>query len=89
MKKYSFILFFILVLVVIPQFAEAQCAMCKAAVQSSMDQPNSVAKGLNKGILYLMAVPYVLMAFIFRKQIVSLWRALRGKKTAEVASTEE
>jgi len=89
MKKYTVILLVFLALVLFPQVAEAQCAMCKAAVQSSMDQPNSVAKGLNKGILYLMAVPYVLMAFIFRKQIVSLWRSLRRKKVAEVISTEE
>ena len=30
-----------------------------------------------------MAVPYVLMAFIFRKQIVSLWRSLRRKKVKQ------
>lgn len=66
-----------------PSLAEAQCAMCKAAVQSSMNQPNSVARGINKGILYLMAVPYLLMAFIFRKHIVSFWKTMRGKKIAE------
>ena len=89
MKTYTVIFIVLLAFVLFPQVTEAQCAMCKAAVQSSMDQPNSVAKGLNKGILYLMAVPYVLMAFIFRKQIVSLWRSLRRKKVAEVISTEE
>lgn len=82
-KKYTFILFVIVVLVLLPNLTEAQCAMCKAAVQSSIDQPNSVARGINKGILYLMAVPYLLMAFIFRKHIVSLWRTLRGKKITE------
>lgn len=62
---------------------EAQgCAMCKATVESSQGQPNSVAAGINKGILYLMAVPYLLLAFIFRKQLVSLWRTWRGKETA-------
>lgn len=89
MKKYFVIVFVIAVLIVLPNVAEAQCAMCKAAVQSSMDQPNSVARGINKGILYLMAVPYLLLAFIFRKQIVSLWRTMRGKKVAETISTEE
>lgn len=66
-----------------PEFAEAQCAMCKASVESSQGQKNSVAGGLNTGILYLMAVPYLLIAFIFRKQIVSLWRNIRGKEIAE------
>ncbi len=61
---------------------EAQCAMCKAAVESSANGPNSVAAGINKGILYLMAVPYLLLMFIFRKQIASLWRTMRGKETS-------
>jgi hypothetical protein len=88
MKKYYFLLFVVLVLVLLPNITEAQCSMCKAAVQSSMDQKNSVARGINKGILYLMAVPYLLLAFIFRKQIVSLWRTFRGKQVVE-ATTEE
>jgi hypothetical protein len=85
MKKYYVILFVVLVLVLLPNIGEAQCSMCKAAVQSSMDQENSVARGINKGILYLMAVPYLLLAFIFRKQIASLWRNLRGKATPETS----
>lgn len=59
---------------------EAQCAMCKAAVESSQGQANSVAGGINKGILYLMVIPYFLLAFIFRKQLAALWRNIRGKE---------
>ncbi len=81
MKKYSFIVLIITVLLLLPTISESQCAMCKAAVQSSADQPNSVAHGINKGILYLMAVPYLLMAFIFRKQLSALWKTFRNKKT--------
>ena len=87
MKRYIFIFIVILVLVLFPSIGEAQCSMCKAAVQSTMDQENSLARGINKGILYLMAVPYLLLAFIFRKQIAGLWRALRGKSAPDV--TEE
>ncbi|MBC7862501.1 MAG: hypothetical protein IAF38_05955 [Bacteroidia bacterium] len=83
MKKHSFIFAIILLLILLPEIAEAQCAMCKASVESSQGQKNSVAGGLNTGILYLMAVPYLLIAFIFRKQIVSLWRNIRGKEVAE------
>jgi len=57
--------------------------MCKASVESSAGQKNSVAGGINHGILYLMAIPYLLIAFIFRKQIVALWKNFRGKKVAE------
>ena len=74
---------FLIVLILLPICLEAQCAMCKATVEISIGQKNSVAGGLNQGILYLMAVPYVLMAFIFRKQLLSLWRNIRGKDTGD------
>ena len=61
-----------------------QCAMCKQAASSNLDRdPTSLAKNLNTGILYLMAVPYILIAFIFRKQIVALWKSWRNKETSE------
>lgn len=45
-----------------------QCAMCRAQLESMDD--NSLAKGVNDGIVYLMAVPYILIAvvgfFIYR-----------------------
>jgi hypothetical protein len=57
--------------------------MCKQAAETSIkNDPTSLAKNLNTGILYLMAVPYILIAFIFRKQIAGLWRKWRGKETA-------
>ena len=53
----------------------AQCAMCKQAAETSLkSNPNSRARSLNSGILYLMAVPYLMLCFIFRKQIAQLWR---------------
>lgn len=39
----------------------AQCAMCKRVAESNMDDnQNNVGKGLNRGILYLLSVPYLL-----------------------------
>lgn len=38
--------------------ANAQCAMCKAVVESGNA---SEAEGLNTGILYLMIFPYILV----------------------------
>ncbi|AUS04848.1 hypothetical protein [Pseudotamlana carrageenivorans] len=49
--------------------ASAQCAMCRAVLETADGQ--SAAQGINDGIVYLMAIPYVLVAglgyFIFRK----------------------
>ena len=83
MKKRYFILLILVALVLLPSITEAQCAMCKASVESSQGQKNSVAGGINQGILYLMAVPYLLLAFIFRKQLVTVWRVIRKKPVAE------
>jgi hypothetical protein len=83
MKKNYFILFILLVLLLLPNITDAQCAMCKASVESSQGQKNSVAGGINQGILYLMAVPYLLLAFIFRKQIVTVWKLIRNKPVPE------
>lgn len=40
----------------------AQCAMCRAVLESGDDQ--SAAAGINDGIMFLMAVPYILVAVI-------------------------
>lgn len=83
MKKYYFILVIIVALILLPNITEAQCAMCKASVESSQGQKNSVAGGINQGILYLMAIPYLLLAFIFRKQLITVWKVIRKKPVAE------
>ena len=81
-KKTIILLVIFFLCVVFSGSVEAQCAMCKQAAASSLDKdPNSIARGLNSGILYLMAVPYLLILFIFRKQIFSLWKKLRSKET--------
>jgi len=57
----------------------AQCAMCKATTTSNLEGGGSVAKGINKGILYLMSVPYVILFLIFRKKIGALFKMLHSK----------
>tara|TARA_B100000315_G_C14467355_1_gene536601 strand:- start:382 stop:609 length:228 start_codon:yes stop_codon:yes gene_type:complete len=37
----------------------AQCAMCKAVVETNLEAGGSIGAGLNNGILYLMAMPYI------------------------------
>ncbi len=63
MKKSLFILFLL-----IAQSISAQCAMCKAVVESGGTE---MAEGLNNGIVYLMAFPYILVGvaayFLYRK----------------------
>ncbi|MCM4162707.1 hypothetical protein DHC50_03790 [Arenibacter sp. A80] len=56
-------MFLTLVFVLVPEFAEAQCAMCRAVLESEGSE--AAAKGINNGIVYLMAVPYLLVAALF------------------------
>ncbi len=77
----SLALFALLVFAFAPADLLAQgCAMCKAVVEgeSTFGGSQSVGKGLNIGILYLMAVPYVLLFLIFRKRIVSFFKEFAG-----------
>lgn len=55
--KSIIILLILLLLVAIP--AEAQCAMCRAVLES--DESGESAKGINNGIVYLMIFPYLLV----------------------------
>ena len=68
MKKGIGILFVICFLC--PSLLEAQCAMCRAAIESGESQ--EIAKGINNGIIYLMAVPYILvgvLSYFIYKQV--------------------
>ncbi len=62
---YSILLLFFFTLPV-----EAQCAMCRAVLESEEGQ--ETAKGINNGIVYLMIVPYILIGavgyFIYRNR---------------------
>jgi hypothetical protein len=56
---------FVLASIVIPVKVEAQCAMCKRTVESTIEgEGKVVGKGLNNGILYLMTVPYLVLGGI-------------------------
>ena len=44
--------------------ALAQCPMCRAAAETNLAQGGTEGKGLNTGILYMLALPYLLIATI-------------------------
>ena len=44
--------------------AKAQCAMCKAVVEANLESGGTIGAGLNDGILYLMAMPYISMLVV-------------------------
>ena len=44
--------------------ALAQCAMCTLNAENSIKDGNTTGNGLNSGILYLLAAPYIAVAGI-------------------------
>ena len=56
------LLFTVLLLFFIALPAEAQCAMCRAVLES--EEGGQAAKGINNGIVYLMIFPYLLIGGI-------------------------
>lgn len=66
MKRIRFVISscaLVLLLVLSGVDVQAQCAMCRSSVASNHADHNRLTRfgdGLNKGILYLMAIPYIL-----------------------------
>jgi hypothetical protein len=70
MKKRAILLFLFLLT---QAYSFAQCAMCRTSAESDLKSGGSIGKGLNSGILYLMAIPYLILMlggyFFFKKTI--------------------
>lgn len=63
-----------------PNTVTAQCAMCSLTAQNATENGNQQGKGLNKAILYLLAMPYLAAA-----GIGFLWyKRFRAKKNVQV-----
>jgi hypothetical protein len=50
------------------------------AEQNAELDENSYGSNINGGILYLMLIPYLLLMFLFRKQIVGFIKSFFAKK---------
>ncbi|RYF14348.1 MAG: hypothetical protein EOO42_17925 [Flavobacteriales bacterium] len=79
-KVLAIFLFFTLVIAIQPE-ANAQCAMCTANAEMGVKNGNTQTKGLNTGVLYLLAIPFLLAG-----GVGVLWYTnFRKKNTPNVA----
>jgi hypothetical protein len=62
-KTALFLIVFGLMMVCIKP-VEAQCAQCAATIETSSKNGSTAANGLNKGILFLLAAPYIAVAVV-------------------------
>ena len=84
MKKTFFAASFALLLGVLlslaPLAARAQCVMCKSQIEAARQERDDYdVAGLNKGIVYMMTVPYILMG-----AVGYFWYRRTHPKTAKV-----
>ena len=57
----------------------AQCPMCRMSAESNLENGGTDGKGLNKGILYMLATPYLLVG-----TMGYLWWRNRRKEEEEI-----
>lgn len=66
MKYAKYILPFLVIALVVfllPE-ANAQCPMCRMSAESNMENGGTAGAGLNSGILYMLALPYLIVGTI-------------------------
>ena len=65
MTKKILITFIILIIsVVLSSDLMAQCPMCRMSLESNLENGGTAGAGINKGILYMLAAPYLIVATI-------------------------
>ncbi len=78
MKKLTYRLFLSMVFLLTTLVFQAQCAMCKANAENASRENASVGEELNDGIIYLMLMPYLMLAVVvmvfYRKKIMAFIR---------------
>jgi len=76
---------FFLVLLALAVDAYSQgCSQCKLlAEQNSGLDESAFSSNMNFGILYLMLFPYLILIFLFRKQLLRLIKSFRGQSSAQ------
>lgn len=62
MKTKLFFISLLLIFIFGIESSYSQCSMCRAVLQS--EEAQETAKGINNGILYLMALPYILVGLV-------------------------
>ena len=77
-KQFYITLFVIIAWMALPALADAQCAMCNATASTATENNKEGALSLNSGILFLMAIPYILLT-----TLVIIWWRYRKQKRAE------
>lgn len=75
------VLFLLFVLIVSIDFGQG-CSQCKLLTEQGSENvldEQSFGSNINYGILYLLIIPYMILMFLFRKQIGIFFKSLFKK----------
>lgn len=65
------------------------CVQCRMAPESNLDGGGTTAGTLNSAILYLMAIPYLLILsialYVFRKPLIQRFKLWKLRRNAKVS----
>ncbi|WP_257669851.1 hypothetical protein [Parapedobacter tibetensis] len=79
-RFFGIVVMAVMLVAVMPETTKSQCAMCSLTAENATENGNSQGKGLNKGILFLLAIPYLAAL-----GVGILWyKKYRSKKTVDV-----
>ena len=74
MKKRYWLLLVVFLLLISTDVLSQGCSQCKMlAEQTAEVDEASFGSNINKGILFLMIIPYILLFLLFRKKIKALF----------------
>ncbi|MBM3430676.1 MAG: hypothetical protein FJX99_06825 [Bacteroidetes bacterium] len=75
--KYKVLVLFCALMIVGQKLYAQGCSQCKLlAEQGSEADEHTFGTNINTGILYLMVIPYLILMFLFRKQIYRFFKQL-------------
>ncbi|MEL6970976.1 MAG: hypothetical protein AAFZ63_14525 [Bacteroidota bacterium] len=57
-------LLLMVLILLLPEVADAQCPMCRMTAESNLANGGTEGQGLNNGIMYMLATPYILIGVI-------------------------
>lgn len=79
MKRHFILVLILLLAAASPDLFAQGCSQCRMIPATDLQNGEGIAKGLNDGILYLMAVPYIFLTVIlviYRKKVGGFFKKL-------------
>jgi hypothetical protein len=64
LRKLSFLVLLAILIILSSDEVLSQCPMCRMSAESNLAAGGTEGKGLNKGILYMLALPYLMVSIL-------------------------